>query len=138
MSAQVNDLGSSGVKSRSLTQDVDIAPRPRTTAAEAINFKVENNYRTQYTPQTDSPVKLIDCNVFKTKIYELTKPYDADYSSTDSFVIYVAFGGNATLTDDRGNTVALSMGESILIPAETDRIKITPQGENFKFLETHL
>ena len=107
-------------------------------AAEAINFKVENNYRTQYTPQTDSPVKLIDCNVFKTKIYELTKPYDADYSSTDSFVIYVAFGGNATLTDDRGNTVALSMGESILIPAETDRIKITPQGENFKFLETHL
>ncbi len=107
-------------------------------AAEAINFKVESNYRTQYTPKTDTPVKLIDCSVFKTRIYDLTKEYDADYSATDSFVIYVAFEGSATLSDEWGNCVPLRKGESILIPAETNKIKITPEEKNFKFLETFL
>ena len=107
-------------------------------AAEAINFKVESNYRTQYASQTDAPVQLIDSNVFKTRIYSLTKEYDADYSATDSFVIYVAFAGSAALTDEWGNSASLRKGESILIPAETDKIKITPQEENFKFLETYL
>ena len=83
-------------------------------------------------------MKLIDCSVFKTRIYDLTKEYDADYSATDSFVIYVAFEGSATLSDEWGNCVPLRKGESILIPAETNKIKITPEEKNFKFLETFL
>lgn len=107
-------------------------------AAEAINFNIEADYRTHYMHKKNKPVSLIDCNVFKTRLYELTRHYIANYSDIDSFIIFVAYDGNGTLTDSYGNTAKLHKGESILIPAENDSVSIEPGKDGLKFLETHL
>lgn len=107
-------------------------------AAEAINFNVEDDYRTHYIHEKNKPISLIDCSAFKTRLYDLTRPYTSNYSDIDSFVIYVAYAGSGTLTDNLGNTAKLRKGESLLISAETISIDIEPSKDGLKFLETHL
>lgn len=121
-------------------RDKDGHPRELHTelAAEAINFNVEADYRTHYVHKKNRPVSLIDCDVFKTKLYELTRPYTTNYSDIDSFVIYVVYDGSGTLTDNYGNTTKLRKGESLLLSAETGSVSIEPGEDGLKFLETHL
>lgn len=107
-------------------------------AAEAIDYKVEKNYRTLYTPAPDTPVTLAHCREFTTRLHELTRPATLDYTGVDSFIIYIVFSGSCTLTDQWGNLSELRCGESVLIPAETSKVSIRPGTEGVKFLETHM
>jgi mannose-6-phosphate isomerase len=58
-----------------------------------------------------------------------------DYSSLDSFVIFICLKGRADISDNEGNDISLEAGESILIPATTKDIYI--KGE-IKFLESYI
>ena len=58
-----------------------------------------------------------------------------DYSELDSFVILIGMKGEATITDNEGNTVTLSAGQSIIVPATTQTLKV--EG-TIKFLETYV
>ena len=58
-----------------------------------------------------------------------------DYSELDSFVILIGPKGEGTITDNEGNTVTISAGESILVPATTDTLKV--EG-TIKMLETYV
>ena len=58
-----------------------------------------------------------------------------DYSELDSFVILIGLKGEGTITDNEGNTVTISAGESILVPATTDTLKV--EG-TIKMLETYV
>ena len=60
-----------------------------------------------------------------------------DYSGLDSFVIYICMEGSCTIKDDRGNTIGMQAGESVLFPATTGNLELTPHGE-VKFLETYV
>lgn len=104
-------------------------------AAECINYNVESNYRTEYTPQKNQGVSLVQCPYFNTAVYDLDEPMTLDYSELDSFVILIGLKGEATITDNEGNTVTLSAGESMLVPATTETLKI--EG-TLKFLETYV
>ena len=50
----------------------------------------------------------------------------------DSFSIFICMGGNTTLTDNEGNVTEMKQGETILVPATTQEVKI--EG-NAKLLE---
>lgn len=104
-------------------------------AAESIDFHVENDYRTHYIPKTNEGVPLVSCPHFTTALYDLNEDMTIDYSELDSFVILVGLRGQASLTDNEGNTFSFSEGESILIPAATQTISL--EG-NIKFLETFI
>ena len=58
-----------------------------------------------------------------------------DYSELDSFVILIGMKGTGTMTDNEGNTLTLNAGETILVPASTQTLKI--EG-TIKFLETYV
>jgi mannose-6-phosphate isomerase len=58
-----------------------------------------------------------------------------DYSELDSFVILIGIKGCGTITDNEGNEVTLQAGESILVPATTELLKVTG---TVKFLETYV
>ena len=58
-----------------------------------------------------------------------------DYSELDSFVILIGLKGEAHIIDNEGNEVTLQGGESIVIPASTQILKI--EG-TVKFLETYV
>ena len=104
-------------------------------AAECINYNVESNYRTEYTPVKNQGVSLVQCPYFNTAVYDLDEPMTIDYSELDSFVILIGVKGNATITDNEGNTFTLQAGESMLVPATTETLKVDG---NIKFLETYV
>ena len=104
-------------------------------AAECINYNVESNYRTEYTPVKNQGVSLVQCPYFNTAVYDLDEPMTIDYSELDSFVILIGIKGNATITDNEGNTFTLQAGESVLVPATTETLKVDGK---IKFLETYV
>ena len=104
-------------------------------AAESIDYTVYNNYRTDYSPTKNQGVSLVQCPYFKTAIYDLTEDMTIDYSELDSFVILIGLNGKGSITDNEGNETTLQAGETILIPATTDSIKIKGC---IKFLETYV
>lgn len=104
---------------------------------DAIDYSVEDDYRTAYTPKQNEPVELVACPYFTTTVYDLTESMSLDYSELDSFVILIGMEGSCTVTDNEGNTVELQAGESILFPATTKGLEVAPKG-NVKFLETYV
>lgn len=104
-------------------------------AAECIDYNVEPNYRTEYTPVKNEGVALVECPYFTTAVYDLNEPMTLDYSELDSFVILIGLKGSSEITDNEGNTTTLCEGETILIPATTSEVKVTG---NIKFLETYV
>ncbi len=104
---------------------------------DAIDYTVENDYRTHYTPRKDEPVELVSCPYFTTSVYNLTEPMTMDYSELDSFVIYICMKGSCTVTDNEGHSIPLRAGESVLFPATTQNLEVVPDGE-VSFLETYV
>lgn len=104
-------------------------------AAESINYAVQADYRTAYTPAKNRGVSLVQCPYFCTAVYDLDEPMTLDYSELDSFVILIGLKGEGTFTDNEGNTFALRAGETVLVPATTSEIKV--EG-SIKFLETYV
>ena len=103
-------------------------------AAEAIDYNVLPDYRTDYTPQLDMPQQVVRCPYFTTAVYDLTEPMLIDYTDLDSFVILIGIKGEGSLTAD-GETTTLRAGETILLPATTKQVEI--QG-TLRFLETYV
>ena len=104
-------------------------------AAECINYTVEDDYRTHYEHKKNEGVTLVECPYFTTAVYDLDEPMTLDYSELDSFVILIGLKGEGSITDNEGNTVTISAGESILVPATTDTLKV--EG-TIKMLETYV
>lgn len=96
---------------------------------------MENNYRTEYVPVKNQGIALVSCPYFSTAVYDLDEPMTLDYSELDSFVILIGMKGSGTVTDGEGNTLTLNAGESMLVPATTQTLKV--EG-TVKFLETYV
>ncbi len=106
-------------------------------ARRALDYKAVAHPMTDYTSQKNIPVVLVDSPFFKTRLCQFDKENTLDYTETDSFIIYVAFEGEATLTDAAGNNVQLRAGECALFPACNTAVTITPlAGTAFSCLET--
>ena len=104
-------------------------------AAEAIDYTVFGDYRTQYAPMKNEGVQLVSCPFFTTAVYDLDEPMTLDYSELDSFVILVGLKGSATLVTSDGKEVSFCQGETVLLPATADVVKVTG---SIKFLETYV
>ena len=98
-------------------------------ARDAIDYTVQADYRTHYTPHTNEPVELVSSPHFTTSLYDLTEDMHCDYSELDTFIIYICTKGAATLCDDAGSELAISQGETVLIPACTRSVHIRPDGQ---------
>ena len=103
-------------------------------AAESIDFKVQDDYRTHYTPLKNESQLLVDCPYFSTAVYDLTESMSIDYTELDSFVILIGLKGEATLTID-GEDVNFKGGECLLIPATVQEVSTCG---TIKFLETYV
>ena len=103
-------------------------------AKDAIDFKLYDTYITEYEKELNKPVELVTCPYFTTNLLELNEFTKRDYSQKDSFVIYMCLEGSLNLVDNKGNTLHMERGESLLIPAETNYVEISPNN-NCKLLE---
>ena len=103
-------------------------------AKEAIDFKLYNTYQTEYNKDLNKPVELVTCPYFTTNLLELNEFTKRDYSQKDSFVIYMCLEGSLNLVDNKGNSLLIERCESLLIPAETNYVEISPNN-HCKLLE---
>ncbi len=104
-------------------------------ASESIDYHVEADYRTSYTPELNAGVQLVSCPYFTTAVYDLDEPMTLDYSELDSFVILIGVKGEGTVTDEDGNETTLRAGETILLPACANEVRVSGQ---VRFLETYV
>lgn len=104
-------------------------------AKEAIDFRVFDSYKTEYTPTENVPVKLASCDYFTTYLLGFDKPLKRDYTTIDSFVALICMQGKGVLKDNKNHTISIQQGESVLIPSDTTSIEIIPE-KGCKILET--
>ncbi len=103
---------------------------------EAIDYKLYDNFKTEYQLKKNNSVDLVESKYFKTNIIDFDKKIGRDYYSLDSFVILIGVKGNSQIIYD-GGVEELNFGETILIPAELRQIAIEPI-DNSKILEVYI
>ena len=106
-------------------------------AKDAIDYKVYPDYKTSYQKDKNKENVLVDCNYFTTSLYDLDKEYDLDLKALDSFLIIICIEGGAVITDNEGHSESVRKGETILIPASTEDVKVVPEG-NVQFLTSYV
>ncbi len=103
-------------------------------AVDAIDFKVHDSYKTNYTTPINKANELVYTPYFKTNILKLEGDLTQDFSKTDSFVIVMCVEGDFELIYNNEKYV-INTGSTILLPAVIDQIQLKG---NAKVLEVSL
>ena len=122
---------------------LDGKPRPLHTelAKDAIDYRVYGDYRTRYDAVRDADVPLVDCRYFHTSMLDLGKAFEQDLSGLDSFEILICIGGGGEvygLEDGSGHPAChMRQGETVLVPATMQGLRIVPEKSGMRLLATH-
>lgn len=106
-------------------------------AKDAIDYTTLPDYRTHYKAHTNATVELANCKYFTTNLLDLDTMMVRDFSELDSFVVYICMEGKASIRDNKGNEIFIHQGQTVLIPADTEVVTISP-APNAKFMETYI
>lgn len=124
---------------------LDFDGRPRSLhieeALEATDFRVHGDYMRHLTPRPGREQVLQECPYFTaTVICTGAKPFTLPVARYLSFRVLVAASGSGTITDDRGNSVRLTRGHTVLVPASTSHIVLTPDAgcRDFEILTAYI
>lgn len=98
-------------------------------AAQAIDFKVYDNYLTVYKPEKDKSVELVSCKYFTTCVCDLTRPLTVELP--DSFMVVMCIDGSGTVNGHR-----VKQGSTVLIPACMSSVELVPDA-SMKVLTSH-
>ena len=106
-------------------------------AKDAIDYTLYPDYRTHYKAHTNATVELAACKYFTTNLLDIDTIMVRDFSGLDSFVVYICMEGKASIRDNKGNEIYIHQGQTVLIPADTDVVTISPV-PGAKFMETYI
>ena len=107
-------------------------------ALDVINFEVSENPKISYNPQLNEVVNLTKCDYFTTNIIRFNQKITRSYVSLDSFVVYMCIDGEFEI-DIQGEKTAVEKGETVLIPAIIDDVKLIPVStEKSEILEVYV
>lgn len=106
-------------------------------AKDAIDYTLYPDYRTHYKAHTNATVELADSPYFTTNLLDIDTIMTRDFSDLDSFVVYICMAGKAMIRDNKGNEIFVRQGQTILIPADTESVTISPV-PGVKFMETYI
>jgi mannose-6-phosphate isomerase len=128
-------------------------------AKDAIDFRLYQDLKTNYKPLENKVIPLVSCSYFTTNRISLKAgksgvktikipdgrlkvqtsesiEMDRDYSTLDSFVIFVCMKGEGQLRYGR-KTLSVKQGETLLVPASMERVVISTTNE-LLLLETYI
>lgn len=100
-------------------------------AADAIDFTVEQDYRTAYDVRCNNTTDLVQCPYFHTQLLDLDGEEWHYHPDTHAgFTIYICVEGSLMLTTDLNehNPLCLHRGQTVLIPAIARHIVLCPEG----------
>jgi len=105
-------------------------------ALDAIDFSPTADGKTHYQYSPNSTTQLAQCPYFTTNLIALDKPLRKNFSSLDSFVVYLCVDGIAAVKSLE-TIVPLHMGECALVPAVADTVELFSEGPA-KLLEVYI
>lgn len=120
---------------------MDGKPRELHTAlaAKALDFHVEDNYRTEYINSKNKATQIIDTPYFDVRVMEISKPFHRDLRKYDSFVISMCIAGDCTIrVRSTGDEITLHEGHSTLIPAAIADYDVIPQNDKTRLLDAYI
>lgn len=104
-------------------------------ALEAIDYKIQEDYKTNYELVENESSKLVHSPYFKTDIIDLNSTIEKDYTKLDSFVIYMCVDGVFEI-ECNNESFVVDKGETILLPATVEKVNLKTTGA--KILEVYL
>ncbi len=120
---------------------LDGRPRELHTAlaAQALDFHVEANYRTDYGDAANKAVRIIDTPYFDVRVMEISKPFHRDLRKYDSFIITMCIEGDCQISiRSTGETFLLKEGHSTLNPAAIADYDILHQHGTTRILDAYI
>lgn len=107
--------------------DVDGSKRELHTelALQAIDYSIQQNYKTPYEKVLNKTAAVVDTPYFTTNIINLDQAMGKDYSEIDSFVILLCLEGGFRLKWQNGEE-QIKKAESLLLPNIISRVQIIP------------
>ena len=117
---------------------IDGKPRELHTelAAEALDYHVEDEYRTEY---DDSANQIISSPYFSVRVTETTKPFHRNLVKYDSFIISVCMEGDCIIRMRiTADEILLREGYSCLIPAAIADYDVIPQKGKTRILDAFI
>jgi mannose-6-phosphate isomerase len=106
-------------------------------ALDVIDFTYMDNYKTKYSAELNKSTEIVSCKYFTTNILEFNQAVEKDYNQLDSFVIYIILEGDFEIETEETIEKA-TKGETVLIPASTEFLKLTPKTGKVKLLEVYI
>lgn len=119
-------------------------------AKDAIDFAVEESYKTVYQPKINKPVCISESPFFTVKILEVDRNFHRKLFKYDSFIIYMCLEGDCCIKtlSTQGfdgdlplfKEVFLSKGNSCLVPAAAADVMVMPlnSAHKTKLLEVYI
>ena len=105
-------------------------------AAKALDYHVEDNYRTDYKDVTNKALHIIGTPFFDVRVMEVSKPFHRDLKKYDSFIITMCIEGDSLIhVRSTGEEILLKQGNSTLIPAAIADYDIIPQQGTTRILD---
>lgn len=100
-------------------------------AAQALDYTVESEYRTQYALRENGASLVVDTPHFTVRVNEVYRPIHRDLIKYDSFIISMCMQGSCRIRlRSNGAEVALQAGQTCFIPAAVADYDILPnEGE---------
>ena len=106
-------------------------------AVNVLDYKAHTTYKTSYKATRNIPVNLVECPYFTTRLIHLDRKLDRDYSTLDSFVIFMCVDGDVSIAQNGGQKTRLVKGDTVLIPASIKDLSLDPARES-RILEIFL
>jgi len=103
-------------------------------ALDAIDYNFYDEYKTGYDKKVNVPVEMVSCPYFTTNRLHFSESTNRNYSTIDSFIIYVCYEGSVEIGHHEWG-VELKAGEVALLPAEINEVALQTE-TGFKLLET--
>lgn len=120
---------------------IDGKPRELHTdlAAQALDFHVEDDYRTQYSNLAGRANRIIDSPYFSVRVTEMTETFHRNLIKYDSFIISMCIEGDCRLRmRATGDEVLLRAGHSALIPASIADYDVIPLQGKTRILDAYI
>ena len=108
-------------------------------AAKALDYHVEDNYRTEYVDTSNKAIQIMDTPFFDVRIMEVNKSFHRDLLKYDSFIITMCIEGDCNIkVRSTGDEILLKEGHSTLIPAAIADYDIIPQDGKTRILDAFI
>lgn len=108
-------------------------------AAEALDFRVLDDYRTSYFEEHHRANHCIDSPYFNVRVVETEEPFHRNLIKYDSFIITMCLQGDCWLkVRSTGDTVLLKEGYSCLVPAVLADYDIIPIHGHTRLLDAFI